>query len=223
MENLEISARTVEEATQKALTQLNVGLDEVEITVLSEGKSGILGLGSEDARIRVRLIDLKKKPDSETLETARNILENLLTKMGVAAKITVEQSKTVLSEEDEAEPVVFNIAGDDTGILIGRRGQTLEALQYFVRLITSRKTLSKTPIVIDVEGYKQRRYEDLRILAANVANQVKATGSSIRLEPMSAYERRIIHLALANDLDVKTESTGEGNLRRVVVSLKRKK
>jgi spoIIIJ-associated protein len=198
-------------------------LDEVEITVLSEGKSGILGLGSEDARIRVRLIDLKKKPDSETLETARNILENLLTKMGVAAKITVEQSKTVLSEEDEAEPVVFNIAGDDTGILIGRRGQTLEALQYFVRLITSRKTLSKTPIVIDVEGYKQRRYEDLRILAANVANQVKATGSSIRLEPMSAYERRIIHLALANDLDVKTESTGEGNLRRVVVSLKRKK
>ena len=213
----------MEEATQKALTQLNVGLDEVEITVLSEGKSGILGLGSEDARIRVRLIDLKKKPDSETLETARNILENLLTKMGVAAKITVEQSKTVLSEEDEAEPVVFNIAGDDTGILIGRRGQTLEALQYFVRLITSRKTLSKTPIVIDVEGYKQRRYEDLRILAANVANQVKATGSSIRLEPMSAYERRIIHLALANDLDVKTESTGEGNLRRVVVSLKRKK
>jgi spoIIIJ-associated protein len=213
----------VEEATQKALTQLNVGLDEVEITVLSEGKSGILGLGSEDARIRVRLIDLKKKPDSETLETARNILENLLTKMGVAAKITVEQSKTVLSEEDEAEPVVFNIAGDDTGILIGRRGQTLEALQYFVRLFTSRKTLSKTPIVIDVEGYKQRRYEDLRILAANVANQVKATGSSIRLEPMSAYERRIIHLALANDLDVKTESTGEGNLRRVVVSLKRKK
>jgi spoIIIJ-associated protein len=90
-------------------------------------------------------------------------------------------------------------------------------------LITSRKTQSRTPIVIDVEGYKQRRYEDLQVLAANVANQVKARGSSIRLEPMSAYERRIIHLTLANDTDVKTESTGEGNLRRVVVSPKTKK
>jgi spoIIIJ-associated protein len=123
----------------------------------------------------------------------------------------------------EAEPVVINIIGDDLGILIGRRGQTLDALQYFVRLITSRKTKSRTPIMIDVEGYKKRRYEDLRILAANVADQVKARGSSIRLEPMSPYERRIIHVALASDVDVKTESMGDGDSRRVVVSPKSKK
>jgi spoIIIJ-associated protein len=223
MENLEISAKTVEEATQKALTQLNVGLDEVEVTVLTAGKSGILGLGSEDARIRVRLINPKKDLDTEAQELAEDVLDNLLRKMGLQAKITVDNPKTIPGEEEDAEPVIFNISGDDLGILIGRRGQTLDALQYFVRLITSRKTQSKTPIVIDVEGYKQRRYEDLRVLAANVANQVKATGSSIRLEPMSAYERRIIHLALADDAGVKTESSGEGNLRRVVVSPKRKK
>lgn len=216
----------MEEATRKALTQLNVGLDEVEITVLNEGKSGILGLGSEDARICVSIINPKKNENAEAQdiqEIAEDILENLLVKMGLEAKVTIENSNTVPAEEADAEPVVFNIMGDDLGILIGRRGQTLDALQYFVRLITSRKTQSRTPIVIDVEGYKQRRYEDLRILAANVASQVKATGSSIRLEPMSAYERRIIHLALANNADVTTESMGEGSLRRVVVSPKRKK
>ena len=222
MENLEISAKTVEEATQKALTQLNVGLDEVEITVLNEGKGGILGLGSEDARIQVRVIH--PNTDEEKAEQiAKDILENLLAKMGLEAKISVESPKALPADEEEAEPMVFNIIGDDLGILIGRRGQTLDALQYFVRLITSRKTKSKTPIVIDIEGYKERRYEDLRVLAANVANQVKVKGSPVRLEPMSAYERRIIHLTLANDADVKTESTGEGNLRRVVISPKRKR
>jgi spoIIIJ-associated protein len=222
MENLEISAKTVEEATQKALTQLNVGLDEVEITVLNEGKGGILGLGSEDARIQVRVIH-PNTDEENAKQIAKDILENLLAKMGLEAKISVESPKTLPVDEEEAEPVVFNIIGDDLGILIGRRGQTLDALQYFVRLITSRKTQSKTPIVIDIEGYKERRYEDLRVLAANVANQVKVKGSPVRLEPMSAYERRIIHLTLANDTDVKTESTGEGNLRRVVVSPKRKR
>ena len=122
-----------------------------------------------------------------------------------------------LNEEGESNPVIFNITGDDLGILIGRRGQTLDALQYLVRLITSRQTKSKTPIMIDVENYKQRRYEDLRTLALNVAAQVKARRSSFRLEPMPAFERRIIHLTLANDPDVTTESIGEGEARKVVV------
>jgi spoIIIJ-associated protein len=223
MENLEISAKTVEEATQKALTQLNVGLDEVEVTVLNAGKGGILGLGSEDARILVKLLIPKNSEVSEVEEISKDVLDNLLAKMGIEAKISIEKPRTLPAEEGEAEPVVINIIGDDLGILIGRRGQTLDALQYFVRLITSRKTKSRTPIMIDVEGYKKRRYEDLRILAANVADQVKARGSSIRLEPMSPYERRIIHLALASDVDVKTESMGDGDSRRVVVSPKSKK
>jgi spoIIIJ-associated protein len=221
MENLEISAKTVEEATQKALTQLNVGLDEVEVTVLNAGKGGILGLGSEDARILVKLLIPKNSEVSEVEEISKDVLDNLLAKMGIEAKISIEKPRTLPAEEGEAEPVVINIIGDDLGILIGRRGQTLDALQYFVRLITSRKTKSRTPIMIDVEGYKKRRYEDLRILAANVADQVKARGSSIRLEPMSPYERRIIHLALASDVDVKTESMGDGDSRRVVVSPKK--
>ena len=213
----------MEEATQKALTQLNVGLDEVEVTVLNAGKGGILGLGSEDARILVKLLIPKNSEVSEVEEISKDVLDNLLAKMGIEAKISIEKPRTLPAEEGEAEPVVINIIGDDLGILIGRRGQTLDALQYFVRLITSRKTKSRTPIMIDVEGYKKRRYEDLRILAANVADQVKARGSSIRLEPMSPYERRIIHLALASDVDVKTESMGDGDSRRVVVSPKSKK
>lgn len=223
MEYLEISAKTVEEATKKALTQLNVGLDKVEITVLNEGKSGILGLGSEDARIRVKLMQPPKNEDSEAREIARDVLENLLSKMGVQSEIKVESPQALPAEEGEEEPVVFNISGEDLGILIGRRGQTLDALQYFVRLITSRKAKSRPPIVVDVEGYKQHRYDDLRVLAVNVAAQVKAKGLSIRLEPMPAYERRIIHLTLANDAEVKTESIGEGDARRVVVSPERRK
>lgn len=223
MENLEIRGKTVEEAIQKALTQLNVGLEEVEVTVLSEGKSGILGLGAEDARISVKLRQSEKIEDKETVEVARNILENLLEKMGVQAAINVKPQETALQGDEEVNPVVLNIEGEDLGVLIGRRGQTLDALQYLVRLLASRKTRSKTPIVVDIEDYKQRRYEDLKILALNVAAQVKARKTSFRLEPMPAFERRIIHMSLANDPDITTESVGEGESRKVVVIPKSRK
>jgi spoIIIJ-associated protein len=216
----------VEEATKKALTQLNVGLDEVEITVLHEGKGGILGLGSEDAKISVKLLHAlptENNPDADVINIAKDILGSLLTRIGINASINVEKTEMVFSEEDKSNPITFNIVGDDLGILIGRRGQTLEALQYLVRLIASKKASSKTPIIIDVENYKQRRYEDLRILALNVASQVKANKSSFRLEPMPAFERRIIHLTLADDPDVVTESMGEGEARKVVVSLKNRR
>jgi spoIIIJ-associated protein len=217
MENLEICARTVEEATKKALTQLNAGLDEVEITVLSGGKSGILGLGAEDARISVRLVRKGNSEDTEAIEEAENILKSLLDRMGIQAAIDIEYPQVAVNEEGEANPVVFNITGDDLGVLIGRRGQTLDALQYLMRLIISRQAKSKIPITIDVENYRQKRYEDLRTLALNVADQVKAKRTSCRLEPMPAFERRIIHLTLANDPEVTTESIGEGEARKVVV------
>jgi spoIIIJ-associated protein len=218
MDNLEISAKTVEEATKKALTHLDVGLDEVEITVLSEGKSGILGLGAEDARISVQLKKKEENEDTQAVEIARNVLDNLLKDMGIQANINVEiQPPSFNDDEEETHQVVFNINGGDLGLLIGRRGQTLDALQYLVRLITTRQTKSKIPILVDVENYKQNRYEDLRTLALNVAAQVKLKKTSCRLEPMSPFERRIIHLTLANDPDVTTESTGEGDLRKVVV------
>ena len=223
MEEQEISAKTVEEATKKALTQLNVGLDEIEITVLNEGKSGILGLGSEDARIRVKLLKPGKNEEGEEVKVAKNILENLLSRMGIQAAVNVETSKMATLGEEEVQPLVFNVVGDDLGILIGRRGQTIDALQYLVRLISSRQSRSKIPIIVDVENYKQHRYESLRVLALNVAAQVKARRTSFRLEPMPAFERRIIHLTLANDPDVTTESIGEGEARKVVVEPKIKK
>jgi spoIIIJ-associated protein len=207
----------VEEATKKALAQLNVGLDDVEITVISAGKSGILGIGAENSRIKVRLLKSGNIKDTSDIEKAKDVLKNLLEKMGLHSTIEVVIPENEYNEEGEANPVILNIVGDDLGILIGRRGQTLEALQYLVRLITSKETNSKVPIMIDVENYKQRHYEDLRILAHNIAEQVKASRTSFRLEPMPAFERRIIHLTLANSPDVTTESTGEGEFRKVIV------
>jgi spoIIIJ-associated protein len=223
MENLEISARTVEEATKKALAQLSVGLDEIEITVLSEGRGGILGLGAEDARIRVKILKSKKDDNSEVIEIARNILDNLLSRMGIQATISATVPESSIDDEGALNPVTFNVTGGDSSSLIGRRGQTIDALQYLVRLITSKQNRSRTPIMVDVQDYKKRRYEDLRTLAMNVALQVKTRKTSCRLEPMSAFERRIIHITLANDPDVTTESIGEGETRKVVVMPKQKR
>lgn len=222
MENLEISAKTVEEAKKKALAQLNVGSDEVEITVLSEGRGGILGLGAEDARISVRLLRPEKDNDVESVEVARKILETLLSKMGIESIVKVEASEMV-GEDETDNTMVLNIIGEDSGVLIGRHGQTIDSLQYLVRLMTSKQTKSKTPIMIDVQDYKRRRYDDLRTLAMNVAEQVKISKTSIRLEPMSPFERRIVHMALANDPELTTESIGEGESRKVVVYPKLKR
>jgi spoIIIJ-associated protein len=213
----------VEEATKKALTQLNVGLDEVEVTVLNEGRCGILGLGAEDARISVKLREKSQNvQDSNVATGARAVLEDILSKMGINAEIKMEYG-TEIVDDDEGNPITLNITGNDLGSLIGRRGQTLDALQYLVRLITAKQTKSRAPIIIDVEDYKKRRYEDLRTLALNVAEQVKSKKSSLRLEPMSAFERRIIHITLADDPDVTTESIGEGDARKVMILLKSKK
>jgi spoIIIJ-associated protein len=213
----------VEEATKKALAQLSVGLDEIEITVLSEGRGGILGLGAEDARIRVKILKSKKDDNSEVIEIARNILDNLLSRMGIQATISATVPESSIDDEGALNPVTFNVTGGDSSSLIGRRGQTIDALQYLVRLITSKQNRSRTPIMVDVQDYKKRRYEDLRTLAMNVALQVKTRKTSCRLEPMSAFERRIIHITLANDPDVTTESIGEGETRKVVVMPKQKR
>jgi spoIIIJ-associated protein len=223
MESLEIAAKTVEEATKKALTRLNVSLDEVEIKVINQGKGGILGIGAEDARI---LVTVKPAPGNTLPDEsgdAKKVISDLLERMGVTAQIEVQMPQEALDEEGESNPVVFNLTGGNLEILIGRRGQTLDALQYLVRLILTRESKSKLPIMIDVDGYKQKRFDDLRAMALNVAEQVKARNSSIRLEPMTAFERRIVHMALAKDPEVTTESIGEGEYRKVVVYPKNNK
>ncbi len=155
----------------------------------------------------------------EIAEVAQSVLEELLTRMGVAASV-VAQSGAPAEEGEAANPATLDIEGDDLGILIGRRGQTLASLQYIVRLIVGNKIEVWMPVVIDVEGYKQRRYEQLQALAWRLAEQVKVRREPFTLEPMLAYERRIIHLALADHPDITTESIGEGESRRVVIRLK---
>ena len=175
-----------------------------------------MGLGTEEAKIRVEPI---AKKDNDITEVTRGVLETLLTMMGVAASV-VPQANPVVEGEEAATSINLDIKGDDLGILIGRRGQTLSCLQYIVRLIVGHRTEAWVPIIIDVEGYKQRRYETLQALAWRLAEQVKARGVPFTLEPMLAYERRIIHLSLADHPDVTTQSVGEGEARRVVIQPK---
>ena len=217
MKSLEVSAPTVEEAIQKALEQLNVSREEVEVTVVKEGKPGILGLGAEKATVRVRLLGMEPEERSEIAGVAKEVLENLLVRLGVEASVVSEIKPPVEEGAEVSEVINLDVTGDDLGILIGRRGQTLAALQHMVRLIVAHQVKARVPIVIDVEGYKERRYEALRALAQRVAEQVKERKKPFTLEPMPAYERRIIHLALADDPDVTTESTGVGEVRKVVI------
>jgi spoIIIJ-associated protein len=217
MKSLEISAPTVEEAIQRALEQLNVSREKVEVTVVKEGKSGILGLGAEEAIVRVRSLMMEPEQRSEASEMAKEALESLLVRLGVEASVILEAEPPFEQGTEASEVITINVTGDDLGILIGRRGQTLAALQHMVRLIVAHQMKGRVPIVIDVEGYKQRRYGALQTLALRMAEQVKERKKPFALEPMPAYERRIIHLALVNDSDVTTESTGVGEVRKVVI------
>jgi spoIIIJ-associated protein len=158
--------------------------------------------------------------ESDIAEVAKSILERLLAEMGVVASVILQAKASIEGEEGATAPIALDIEGDDLGILIGRRGQTLSYLQYIVRLIVAHQTQDWVPIIIDVEGYKQRRYEALQALAWRLAEQVKVRGVPFSLEPMSAYERRIIHLSLADHPDVTTQSIGEGEARKVVILLK---
>ncbi len=208
----------MEEAVQSALEELGASRDEVEITVLEEGKSGVFSLGAEEARVRVSL--LKPAEEADIAGTAREILEKLLELLGLEASVTIREDS---GEESSGVtvPVLIDILGDDLGILIGRGGQTLAALQYLLRTIVSHRLELKVPLTIDVEGYRERQIESLQNLAQRVADQVVSQKESCMMKPMTAYERRIIHLELAEDPDVTTHSIGVGDGRRVVIETKK--
>ena len=189
----------------------------MEVTVVKKGRHGILGLGAEEARVRVRSLVRVPGEESDIAEAAKEVLETLLARMGVVASVASQTKPPVEGGEGASSVISLDVTDDDLGILIGRRGQTLSSLQYIVRLILAHQAKAWVPIVIDVEGYKQRRYGALQALALRMAEQVKVKGRSFALEPMPAYERRIIHLALADDPDVTTESVGEGEARKVVI------
>ena len=213
MKEIEVKAKTVEDAKKAALEQLGVTEDKVEVVVLKKGRSGVFGVGAEEAKVKVRLLDQSDK--NEVASEAKEVLETLVKCLGIEAEIHV-------SPESEGLPVTLNIDGDDLGVLIGRHGQALTSLQYIARLIVAEKLKTWTPVNIDVAGYKKRRYESLRNLALRLADQVKAGQRSINLEPMPADERRIIHIALSDHPDVATQSTGIGNERKVVILLRKR-
>ena len=251
MESLEVSAKSVDEAVEIALRDLGAKLSEVEIVILGEGRAGILGLGAEDARVRVTKLDpgrsrmsanFPPRPPaisyaSHTAERAvergtaeydtvgtskvsREVIERILDGLGIDAEV----AETKLSGTGVATGALasFDIRGDDLGLLIGRRGQTLASLQYLVNLIVSRELKSQATIMVDVEGYRARRYDSLRNLALRMADRVRSTGQPVTLEPMSPAERRIVHMALQDVQDVTTQSIGEGENRKVSILLKRR-
>jgi spoIIIJ-associated protein len=148
-------------------------------------------------------------------QIAKGALEELLAKMGLRAQVLIRQKVDV--EEGELPPVVLDVVGDDLGILIGRRGETLAALQYITRLIVSRKTRRWHPLVVDVEQYKVRRERSLRRLAKRMAERASFSGQTVALEPMPAYERRIVHITLRDHPSVTTQSVGEGDRRKVTI------
>lgn len=215
MRELEISAKTVDEAIRLALEQLGVSRDQVEVTVLKKGRGGVLGMGAEEASIKVRLLSATTD-EVDPVEVARQVLEDLIKSMKITGDISVIPSTSA------DMPATLNIEGDDLGVLIGRRGQALSSLQYIVRLVAAEKLKRWVPINVDVAGYKKRRYDSLRSLALRLAEQVKRNRRSITLEPMPADERRIIHLALGDHPDVATESTGEGEMRKVAILFKKR-
>jgi spoIIIJ-associated protein len=205
MEVMEITAETVEQAIQKAEAQLGVGRERFKVEIVREGRAGILGVGSREAVIRVSPIT---STEADVVSRVAEILDTLLGLMGVQSKVEV------LSEE---LPLGLNINGDDLGILIGRRGQTLAALEYVIKLIVVRRLKTWVPLTVDVGGYKKQRRDSLQKLALYLAEQVKSRRRAMPMEPMPADERRIIHLALADHPDVTTQSIGDGEDRKVVV------
>lgn len=218
MESLDINAKTVEEAIERGLQQLGLTREQVETVVLNKGKSGFLGMGSEEAVVRLTPLPPVPVPEDSNLPSAaKAALEEILNRMKLKAH--VELRTDVPQEEDESgiRPIALEVDGEDLGILIGRRGETLAALQYIMRLIVAHQQKARVPLTVDVERYKQRRYESLRELALRMAQQAISTRQSRTLEPMPADERRVVHLALSTNPDVVTQSVGEGELRKVVI------
>jgi len=222
MEDVEASGKTVDEAVAKALQQLGLERSQVDVEVVSEGRTGLFGLGGENARVLVKPLTTEQvAAESATIQMSVDFLRRLLELMDIDAEVTARAPETP-GDGLGRSSAVLDVNGDDLGILIGRRGSTLAALQYMVNHMVSRGLKSKALVSVDVERYKRRREEALIGLAQRLAEKVKASGRTITLEPMPANERRIVHLALAGDPQVVTASLGEGETRKVAISPKRR-
>lgn len=205
MEYIEISAKTVEDALTEALVKLGTTSDNVEYEVIEKGSAGFLGIGSKPAVIKIR-----KKCTVE--DNIREFLGKVFSAMNLEVEI-------VITNEDSNYAV--DLKGADMGVLIGKRGQTLDSLQYLTNLAVNKNVEEHVKVKIDTEDYRNRRKETLENLAKNIAYKVKRTKRPVSLEPMNPFERRVIHSALQNDKFVTTHSEGDEPYRHVVVTLKR--
>lgn len=205
---VEISAKTVEDAVTEALIKLQTTSDKLEYEVIEAGSTGILGfIGKKPAIIKAR-----KKFD--LVDYTYDFLNDMFKAMGI-------EVKSDINYDAEARNMDISFEGDEMGILIGKRGQTLDSLQYIISLVVNRESEAYVRVKVDTENYRERRKETLETLAKNIAYKVKRTRRSVALEPMNPYERRIIHSALQYDKYVDTHSEGEEPYRKVVVTLKR--
>ena len=205
------TGKTVEDAVTNALVQLETTSDNIEYEVLEKGSTGFLGMGSKPAKIQARIKEVEVSEVSIE-DTCVEFLSKVFEAMNLVVKINV-----TVSEEE----VYVDLIGDDMGVLIGKRGQTLDSLQYLLSLVINKNSENYLRVKLDTENYRERRKETLENLAKNIAFKVKRTKKSVSLEPMNPYERRIIHSALQNDRYVTTKSEGEEPFRHVVVVLKK--
>lgn len=207
MEFIEVSAKTVDDAITEASIKLGTTSDKIEVEVIEKGSTGFLGIKSKPAIIKAR-----KKND--TVDNIREFLENVFSAMNM--EVTIEIKK---AEDDKVYEV--ELSGKEMGLLIGKRGQTLDSLQYLTNIAINKHSDGYIKVKLDTEDYRQRRKDTLENLAKNIAYKVKRTKRPVSLEPMNPFERRVIHSALQGDRYVETHSEGEEPFRHVVVTLKK--
>ena len=215
MEYQLFTGKNVDDAITKALVALGVTSDKLDYEIVEKGSNGILGIGSKPAKINARV----KEEEVQTVATSEDvekIVKDFLAKVFDAMNLTVKINVTVNDES-----VDIDLVGDDMGVLIGKRGQTLDSLQYLVSLVVNKKSDKYLRVKLDTENYRERRKETLENLAKNIAFKVRRTKRPVSLEPMNPYERRVIHSALQNDRYVTTKSEGDEPYRHVVVLLKK--
>jgi spoIIIJ-associated protein len=235
----EVIATTVDEAIQNGLAELDLPIEAVEVEILDEGSRGIFGLGTRLARVRLSVkntVEAESNPvldlpstdesspapeapvslkDNIALHVARETVSELLDRMNIKAQVVTKLGEA--DERDASLPILADIQGDDLSILIGRRSETLNALQYVARLIVNKELGRPVTLILDVEGFRMRRDRQLRTLAQRMADQTMKTGRRQMLEPMPASERRIVHMELRNHPGVTTESMGEEPHRKVTI------
>jgi spoIIIJ-associated protein len=209
METYEFEGKTTEEAIENASRELNLPMEELNIDVIEPGSAGIFGLvGGKRAKIKVSIKSTPEPADEDTAETAQEVLEKILSLIPIEAAIKADRVE---------DRIILSIVGDRSGLLIGRKGKTLDALQFIVNKIVNKALDKKVDVVIDSEDYRKRREDSLTQIARKMGDKAKRTRKAVTTAPLNPHDRRIIHLTIQEDQDLETRSRGEGIMKRVVI------